>query len=457
MERIPKDDVIFDTYYPHLDTAGRVFRWQGELYRGINAAWAPMFSQLLQDGTIQGLVDQGLFIETELTNFTLDGFDLIVHHRTIPFVSYPWEWCAAMLRDAALLTIDLSASLVDHGLTLVDAHGLNVLFDGSKPIHIDLTSIIPTPKIDVWRGYKDFCQHFLYPLLLISHGREELARCLLGTRDGVLRTDFLRLAPTTAQLLAMNLIKRELRRLIIRLQPHRRGDPQHLITHLREVRALVEKISLPVGISRSHNNVDGTDNVFRLELDSSNTEQQVIHKVVTDLQPKTVLHIGGDTAFWPILAACAGSSVVVFETRPEAATQLYRQARREKLPILTMMLDFLQATTSYGTFEQSYAGVVRRFQCDMVLLPNLINSLDETQKQLSHQQIVDVLALWSKRWVVIGDTFTQTDDNTNPLSIDHLPTSNMRHELSEVLERKFRKVEVIPFESRAGAWFICEK
>ena len=33
----------------------------------------------------------------------------MLRHERIPFVSYPYEWPFAMLRDAALLQLDLSS------------------------------------------------------------------------------------------------------------------------------------------------------------------------------------------------------------------------------------------------------------------------------------------------------------------------------------------------------------
>ena len=133
MDKIPHTEIVFN---PHSmrDQEGRVFRWRGQIYRAISAAIAPMFKRLFRDGTIQRLVDLGLIVETELTAYSLDGYELVVHHRPIPFVSYPTEWCAGMLKDAALHTLDLVWELAACGLTLKDSHPWNILFDGNKPL-----------------------------------------------------------------------------------------------------------------------------------------------------------------------------------------------------------------------------------------------------------------------------------------------------------------------------------
>ena len=46
--------------------------------------------------------------------------------RASPVVSYPYEWSFGMLRDAALLQLDLTLAALDEGMTLKDATPFNV-------------------------------------------------------------------------------------------------------------------------------------------------------------------------------------------------------------------------------------------------------------------------------------------------------------------------------------------
>src|ERR1051325_8708133 len=104
---IPSSEVIF---HPHSfgDNAGRLF-WRGaQLCRGIHPEHARFFARLFRDGVVQSLVERGLLIESELTDLTVDQYPMVVKHRAVPFISSPNEWCAAMLKDAALTIIDLA-------------------------------------------------------------------------------------------------------------------------------------------------------------------------------------------------------------------------------------------------------------------------------------------------------------------------------------------------------------
>lgn len=83
MGKIPYNEVVFD---PHSfrDKGGRVFRWRGEIYRGIRAASASMFMRLLRDGVIQGLVEHSLLIERKLTDTSLSFGTVLFRSSHIP-------------------------------------------------------------------------------------------------------------------------------------------------------------------------------------------------------------------------------------------------------------------------------------------------------------------------------------------------------------------------------------
>src|ERR1044071_455161 len=127
-ERLKQRSILYSseevTFHPHsfADDAGRLFRLSDQLCRGIYPAQAPFFARLFREGILQSLIEQGLLIETEPTGLIVDGFSLVLKHRSVPFISYPQEWCAAMLKDAALVIIDLMIELAGHDLTLKDAH-----------------------------------------------------------------------------------------------------------------------------------------------------------------------------------------------------------------------------------------------------------------------------------------------------------------------------------------------
>jgi hypothetical protein len=90
----------------------------------------------------------------------------VLEHDVVPFVSYPYEWTFGMLRDAALLQLELVRRAIGEGMMLKDSSPYNVQFRGSRPVFIDLGSFERLREGEPWAGYRQFCMLFLYPLFL---------------------------------------------------------------------------------------------------------------------------------------------------------------------------------------------------------------------------------------------------------------------------------------------------
>ena len=54
-------------------------------------------------------------------------------------------------------------------MSLKDATAYNIQFENGKPIFIDTTSFEKYTEGQPWIAYKQFCQHFLAPLALMSY------------------------------------------------------------------------------------------------------------------------------------------------------------------------------------------------------------------------------------------------------------------------------------------------
>ena len=109
----------------------------------------------------------------------------VLRHERIPFVSYPYEWSFAMLRDAALLQLDLLLSALDDGLILKDASPYNVQWRGARPAFVDIGSFERAREGEPWAGYRQFCSLNLNPLLLQAYKGIPFQPWLRGSIDGI--------------------------------------------------------------------------------------------------------------------------------------------------------------------------------------------------------------------------------------------------------------------------------
>ena len=109
----------------------------------------------------------------------------VLRHERIPFVSYPYEWTFSMLKDAALLQLDLLLAALEHDLVLKDSTPYNVQFKGARPTFVDVGSFERIREGEPWVGYRQFCMLYLYPLLLQSAKGVPFQPWLRGSIDGI--------------------------------------------------------------------------------------------------------------------------------------------------------------------------------------------------------------------------------------------------------------------------------
>jgi hypothetical protein len=180
------------------DRSCRVFQWQGEVYRALNAESAGYHSQLLRMPFFTEAMARGEIIESSPAADLIPlvqsaGFDSAVRHVRVPLISWPWEWSFSMLRDAALLHLRLMRQALASGWILCDATPCNIQFIGARPVHIDTGSFVPLTQGGAWDGYRQFCQQFLYPLMLQAWKGVDFQPWLRGRLDGILPEQFSRL------------------------------------------------------------------------------------------------------------------------------------------------------------------------------------------------------------------------------------------------------------------------
>ena len=164
---IKKEEVRF-LQKRQRDDVGRVFTWNGRIFRAIFPERESYVRSLFSTGFLNELISQNCFPKTWITDYKMEYFPLILEHERIWPIVYPQEWTFSMLKDAAILVYRISLIAKKYGFNMKDCHGLNVLFDGVSPKFIDLGSFIPDKYIG-WRPYEEFLRFYYYPLNIWKH------------------------------------------------------------------------------------------------------------------------------------------------------------------------------------------------------------------------------------------------------------------------------------------------
>ena len=433
------------------DPNGRLFRRDGKLYRGIRPARAELYRGLLARGVIQDLVDRHLLIDTHAVDWSTPEFPLVLEHRVLPVVSYPSEWSAAQLKDAALVVLDLEAALRPHGLTLHDANPWNVLFDATQPLFVDFCCIAPLDDARLWHGRREVVEFYLNPLLLMEQGQSRVARRMLFdpwvglTDDDLGRLGRQRRGRRIFAAGLKSLIKGvvpasvhpSIKSVALAMAP---GDP------LKEIAVLRERI---VGLQAVQAETDWSDyygGSFPEFIPSANwtAKHRAIQKILTDIKPASVLDIGSNRGWYAQLAADNGARVIAADSDEPALNRLYADAKAADLPILPVFMDVRFPEAAQGPGYTFFAPATERFKSDMVLALALMHHLVFTWN-LSFDHIAQGLGAFARQWLVVE--FIGPDDGV----VKRWPQANYSwyrlDNLKASLARQFDIVEQLPSDA----------
>jgi len=170
------------------DPSGVLFVRDGSIFRQVNTIYKDNYDHLMNSGIYETLVADKLLIpheEVDIEGVNPDLAYKIIKPELIPFISYPYEWSFSQLKDAALATLRIQKRSVDFGMSLKDCSAYNIQFRNGKPVFIDTLSFEKYHEGQPWVAYRQFCQHFLAPLALMSCRDVRLNQLLRVYIDGV--------------------------------------------------------------------------------------------------------------------------------------------------------------------------------------------------------------------------------------------------------------------------------
>ncbi len=379
------------------DPSGFLFHRGGRLFRQVNDSYRADYKLLMESGLYQDLTNQGLLVphvETSEPHMS-GGGSLVIEPELIPFISYAYEWCFSQLQDAALATLAIQKKAVEHGMSLKDASAYNIQFRGCRPVMIDTLSFERYREGEPWVAYRQFCQHFLAPLALMSYSDVRLSQLLRVNIDGIPLDLASHLLPSKTHL---NL-----------------GLATHIHLHAQAQQKYADKQAKPTGRKMSRmaylgliDNLEST--VKKLSWKPEGTEwgdyyaatnytdaslehkTQLVGEYLEKARPKTVWDLGANTGRFSRIAAERGIPTIAFDIDPAAVELNYRECRKkEERNLLALLSDLTNPSPAIGFENRERQSLIERGPCDTAMALALIHHL-AIGNNLPFAHIVDFLA-----------------------------------------------------------------
>ena len=378
---------------------GRVYRCGDKILRAIERHHWPLFQRILESPSVTRLVAEGRCIPTTLTEGPAPARDSVwVEHPRLFFPSYPYEWPAEMLREAALLVVDMSLPLLDDCLGLKDATPLNILFNGPHPVHVDVLSFEERdPRDPIWAPWAQFLRTFYFPLLLSAelgipshflHGADqetwgpEAVLAILGWK---------RFKPRIFPYLTL---PRWFNRFEKKggYKPFLMGSPDaaKFVFNRRLSRVRLNLMGMNLAVSSDWDNYDSAHESYTAQ--AAAEKKTWVEGIFKTVHPRRTLDLGANTGAFSILAAEQGSKVVAVDSDASSVGCVWQKARERSLDILPLVVNLVRPSPSggwCGRERSSFLGRVEQANFDMVLMLALMHHLTVAE-QVPLGEVLDV-------------------------------------------------------------------
>jgi SAM-dependent methyltransferase len=401
------------------DPDGFVFRSQERIFRcvfphavqnllaflpsGIATTWMAesvlASTAVVQDDSAGELLPQ---LRSELPDHAV-----ILEHEPIPFSNYPYEWPPEMLHAAGKLTLRLAREALAAGFGLKDATPYNIMFNGPRPVFIDVLSFERREVLDtLWRPYAQFVRSFVYPLLAARYCGVRVDELLLVHRDGIKPERMLGISPGWRRWFPPFLGAVTIPALLARREcdagvasgAARDGEEARFVMERRFQSA--DRLLGHVSSRRAGLKYMESGRIYsEMEWDA---KDRAVSEALEQYRPREVLDIGCNTGHFSRLAAKKGARVVAIDHDPDVVGVLWNRADAGQLSILPLVVNIARPTGGCGWSNAEFASFLDRARgkFDCVLMLALLHHL-LVNERVPLENIFDLAAELTTRLLIV--------------------------------------------------------
>lgn len=340
------------------------------------------YDLLMNSGLYDDLVGEGYLVrhmEVDNKEFTDDKVYKIIKPERIPFISYPYEWCFSQLKDAAITTIKIQKKALQYGMTLKDSSAYNIQFLKGKPILIDSLSFEKYIEGQPWVAYRQFCQHFLAPLALMSYTDIRLNQLLKVNIDGIPLDLSSKLLPIKSKLNLSIILNIYLHAKQQKEYSDKRNTKDHKLSKKALLAIIDNLLSSIKKLKWANNQTEWGDyylNNNNYNDESFNCKKQLVNKYIDKTDSKTIWDVGANTGVFSRLASDKGINTVSFDIDPLAVEKNYLTTKeKNEINILPLVLDLTNPSSSIGWNNTERLSIKERDKADTILSLALIHHL----------------------------------------------------------------------------------
>ncbi|MFA5117854.1 MAG: SAM-dependent methyltransferase [Candidatus Omnitrophota bacterium] len=379
---MPIPESRFPVLASFRDPSGFLFERDGRIFRQVNKVYQGHFDHLTRCGLYESLVSAGKLVPHTQSDVPAADSRLaykVIKPETIPFVSYPCEWCFSQLRQAALTTLQIQKMALKEGMTLKDASACNIQFLNAKPLLIDTLSFEIYRPGEPWAAYRQFCRHFLAPLALMSCVDVRLNQLSRTYLDGI---------PLDLASSLLPLWSRLRPALFFHLYSHSKFQKHYEAAAVGQRSCRLSRLALEALIDNLESAVAGMklrsrrSHWLRYYSDTGyphcmiTAKQALVSEFLQRYNPRFIYDIGSNTGVFSRIAGRLNIPVVSFDNDHAVVEENYRACCEEKLSsVLPLVIDVANPSPAAGWALEERSSFFERGPADAVMALALIHHL----------------------------------------------------------------------------------
>ena len=448
------------------DPSGFLFSRQGVVYRQVNKHYQENYRLLVDSGLYAALTQKGLLLphqEVDQAPPEPDNACMVICPQQLDFISYPYEWSFSQLKDAALTTLAIQKHALEYRMWLKDSSAYNIQFIDGKPILIDTLSFEEYPEGSPWVAYRQFCQHFLSPLALVSYCDVRLSQLLRIYIDGIPLDLTSKLLPARSWLSGAMILHVHLHSSSQLRYANQAIDKASVNRKMTKVQLLGLIDSLEIGVKKLHwaehrtewaNYYEEADHYSKKAIEH---KKEIVNSFLDRVTPKSVWDLGANAGLFSRLASDRGIPTLAFDIDPGAVEQNYLQTvHLKEKNLLPLVLDLTNPSPALGWNCIERMSLVERGPVDVVFALALIHHL-----AISNNVPFDLLASFFStigKWLVV-EFIPKSDPQVKLLltSRKDIFSDYQENEFEEVFSKEFEIVDSIPIDETQRKMYLMKR
>ena len=359
------------------DPAGFVFEENGEIFRTVSLEYKNEFECFISSGLLDKLIKDNLIIPFSIINNKSNGeIYCVLKPERINQISYPYEWCFSQLKDAALLTIKIAKIALDYGMELKDASAYNIQFYQGKPIFIDLLSFKTKKNNSPWIAYRQFCQHFLSPLLLMAYKEKSLISLLKNHIDGIplsITSNLLGLKKFNSQAFFHIYLQNKLsKKDINNAKGNKNFTKKDFFRILDNLFDIINNLKINI-------ENDNWSNYYEHKILSDQylkSKIKLVKDFISKIKPEYIYDIGSNTGIFSRISSQFCKEVISLDSDIDCIELLFQDIKKNSITnILPLVVDFANPSPSIGWENIERTSFLNRMKKDTILALAVIHHL----------------------------------------------------------------------------------